>query len=187
MDLYARRRLRNRIVLALSFGATGLGLGWLVLILGALIFKGASGLSLQVFTEMTPPPGADGGLLNPIVGSLILTGLAAQTNDKLNLTFQLNTVGAARFQLGDFSLQALPQLAFLSIGRSPADPTALSLSWFGTTNQNYQVQSRTSFGSGTWTNLGSALPGQGAASTLALPAVAGDPARFYRLMMTTAN
>jgi hypothetical protein len=119
--------------------------------------------------------------------SLTLTGLAAQTNDKLNLTFQLNTVGAARFQLGDFSLQALPQLAFLSIGRSPADPTALSLSWFGTTNQNYQVQSRTSFGSGTWTNLGSALTGQGAASTLALPAAAGDPARFYRLMMTTAN
>jgi phosphate transport system permease protein len=76
MDLYARRRLRNRIVLALSFGATALGLGWLVLVLGALIFKGASGLSLQVFTEMTPPPGADGGLLNPIVGSLIMTGLA---------------------------------------------------------------------------------------------------------------
>src|SRR5207237_1113879 len=76
MDLYARRKLRNRIVLGLSFAATGLGLGWLVLILGALVFKGASGLSLQVFTEMTPPPGADGGLLNPIVGSLILTGLA---------------------------------------------------------------------------------------------------------------
>jgi len=76
IDLYARRRLRNRIVLGLSFAATGLGLGWLVLILGALIVKGASGLSLQVFTEMTPPPGADGGLLNPIIGSLIMTGLA---------------------------------------------------------------------------------------------------------------
>jgi phosphate transport system permease protein len=76
MDLYARRRLRNRIVLVLSFSATALGLGWLVLVLGALILKGASGLSLQVFTEMTPPPGADGGLLNPIIGSLILTGLA---------------------------------------------------------------------------------------------------------------
>ncbi len=76
MDLYARRKLRNRIVLGLSFGATGLGLGWLVLILGALVFRGASGLSLQVFTEMTPPPGADGGLLNPIIGSLIITALA---------------------------------------------------------------------------------------------------------------
>jgi phosphate transport system permease protein len=76
MDLYARRQLRNRIVLALSYGATALGLGWLVLVLGALIFKGASGLSLAVFTEMTPPPGSDGGLLNPIIGSLIMTGLA---------------------------------------------------------------------------------------------------------------
>jgi phosphate transport system permease protein len=76
IDLYARRRLRNRIVLGLSFAATGLGLGWLVLILGALIVKGAGGLSFQVFTEMTPPPGADGGLLNPIVGSLLLTTLA---------------------------------------------------------------------------------------------------------------
>jgi len=51
-------------------------LGWLVLILGALLWQGLSGLSLKVFTEMTPPPGADGGLLNPIAGSLIMTGLA---------------------------------------------------------------------------------------------------------------
>jgi phosphate transport system permease protein len=41
-----------------------------------LLWEGFSGLSLAVFTEMTPPPGASGGLLNPIVGSLILTGLA---------------------------------------------------------------------------------------------------------------
>jgi phosphate transport system permease protein len=76
MDLYARRRLRNRIVMVLSFAATGIGLGWLALILGTLLFEGASGLSLKVFTEMTPPPGADGGLLNPIIGSLIMTALA---------------------------------------------------------------------------------------------------------------
>jgi len=41
-----------------------------------LLWEGFSGLSLAVFTEMTPPPGADGGLLNPIIGSLILTVLA---------------------------------------------------------------------------------------------------------------
>jgi len=76
MDLYARRRLRNRIVMVLSYAATGIGLGWLALILGALLFEGASGLSLKVFTEMTPPPGADGGLLNPIMGSLIMTAIA---------------------------------------------------------------------------------------------------------------
>jgi phosphate transport system permease protein len=74
--LYGRRRLRNRIVLVLSYGATGVGLGWLVFILATLIFKGAGGLSLQVFTEMTRPTGSEGGLLNAIVGSLILTALA---------------------------------------------------------------------------------------------------------------
>jgi phosphate transport system permease protein len=47
-----------------------------VLILGELLWQGFSGLSLAVFTEMTPPPGSAGGLLNPIVGSLILTVLA---------------------------------------------------------------------------------------------------------------
>jgi phosphate transport system permease protein len=76
MNLYSRRRLRNTIVLGLSIGATVIGLGWLVLILGTLLYQGVSGLSVGVFTEMTPPPGADGGLLNPIIGSLVLTVLA---------------------------------------------------------------------------------------------------------------
>jgi len=60
----------------LSIGAAGFGLTWLVLILLVLVVKGVGGLSLAVFTEMTPPPGSAGGLLNPIVGSLILTALA---------------------------------------------------------------------------------------------------------------
>jgi phosphate transport system permease protein len=75
-SLYAARRRRNGIMLSLSLAATLLGLGWLVVILFVLLWEGFSGLSLAVFTEMTPPPGADGGLLNPIVGSLILTVLA---------------------------------------------------------------------------------------------------------------
>jgi phosphate transport system permease protein len=60
----------------LSIGATIFGLGWLVLILGVLLWEGLSGMSLKVFTEMTPPPGSAGGLLNAIVGSLIMTFLA---------------------------------------------------------------------------------------------------------------
>ncbi len=76
MNRYFWRRLRNSIIIALSVGATVVGLGWLVLILGSLVFQGLSGLSLGVFTQMTPPPGSDGGLLNPIIGSLILTSLA---------------------------------------------------------------------------------------------------------------
>ena len=60
----------------LALAATALGLGWLALILGSLLLKGFSGLSLAVFTQMTPPPGSAGGLLNPIFGSLILTIIA---------------------------------------------------------------------------------------------------------------
>jgi phosphate transport system permease protein len=74
--LYAARRRRNAIAMGLSLAATAFGLGWLVLILGVLLWEGLGGLSLKVFTEMTPPPGSDGGLLNPIIGSLMLTTLA---------------------------------------------------------------------------------------------------------------
>jgi phosphate transport system permease protein len=73
---YKLRRRRNATATILALAATAIGLGWLVLILGALLWQGFSGLSLAVFTEMTPPPGSAGGLLNPIVGSLILTMLA---------------------------------------------------------------------------------------------------------------
>src|ERR1700726_712326 len=73
---YSGRRRNDVVAKVLAFAATAIGLGWLVLILGALLWKGFSGLSVAVFTEMTPPPGAAGGLLNPIVGSLILTVLA---------------------------------------------------------------------------------------------------------------
>jgi phosphate transport system permease protein len=75
-NLYAARRRKNSITMVLSLAATAFGLGWLVLILGVLLYEGFSGLSLAVFTEMTPPPGSAGGLLNAIMGSLVLTGLA---------------------------------------------------------------------------------------------------------------
>src|SRR6202167_2136040 len=73
---YSSRRRSNAVATVLAYAATAFGLGWLVLILGALLWKGFSGLTLAVFTEMTPPPGSSGGLLNPIVGSLALTILA---------------------------------------------------------------------------------------------------------------
>jgi phosphate transport system permease protein len=73
---YATRRRNDIVAKGFAFAATVFGLGWLVMILGVLLWKGFSGLSLAVFTQMTPPPGSSGGLLNPIVGSLILTILA---------------------------------------------------------------------------------------------------------------
>jgi len=74
--LRAARRRRNTIAKGLALAATVFGLGWLVLILGVLLYEGVGGLSLAVFTQDTPPPGAAGGLLNAIAGSLVMTVLA---------------------------------------------------------------------------------------------------------------
>ena len=52
----------------LCMAATGIGLAFLASIL-ATLFAAASGLNLKVFTEVTRPPGSDGGLLNAIAGS----------------------------------------------------------------------------------------------------------------------
>jgi phosphate transport system permease protein len=76
MSRYSRRLIRNKVWLGLSVGAAAFGLLWLVLILSTLLWNGLAGLNLRVFTEMTPPPGGTGGLLNPIIGSLIMTMLA---------------------------------------------------------------------------------------------------------------
>jgi len=82
---YRRRRWRNWIATALAAAAASIGLTWLVLILLVLVVKGMGGLSLAVFTEMTPPPGSAGGLINPIVGSLVLTSLAVLLGTPLGI------------------------------------------------------------------------------------------------------
>ena len=74
-DLYPGRKRRNIVWTWLAYAATAFGLSWLVLILGALFWNGFGGLSLDVFTKMTAPPGVAGGLLNSIVGSLIQTAI----------------------------------------------------------------------------------------------------------------
>ena len=73
MSAYAARRRTNVLFLGLSVAAAGLGLLALVFILAALVWNGFAGLSLSVFTEMTPPPGSSGGLLNAIYGSVVMT------------------------------------------------------------------------------------------------------------------
>jgi phosphate transport system permease protein len=76
VNIYTRRRIINRIGLAASMLAMLIGLGVLVWILGTLLVKGVGALSPKVFTQMTPPPGSDGGLLNAIAGSLLMVGVA---------------------------------------------------------------------------------------------------------------
>ena len=76
MDLYARRRMVNGVVMALSTAATALGLLWLVLVLWTLLTNGIGALGPALFTQMTPPPGSSGGLLNAIFGSALMTAIA---------------------------------------------------------------------------------------------------------------
>ena len=76
MDLRLRRKLTNYFALSLSMMAVAFGLFWLFWLLTSVFKMGVGGLSLSLFTKMTPPPGSDGGLLNAIVGSLIQIGLA---------------------------------------------------------------------------------------------------------------
>lgn len=74
--IYTRRRIVNAINLTFSALAMVFGLFWLFWILFTLFNKGLDGISITVFTQMTPAPGDTGGLLNAIVGSLMMVTLA---------------------------------------------------------------------------------------------------------------
>ena len=77
MNLSRKRKLINKFALTLSLAAMSFGLFWLIWILFTTLQLGVSGLSLDLCTKMTPPPGAaEGGLANAIAGSFILVGLA---------------------------------------------------------------------------------------------------------------
>ena len=73
--LRRRRAAYSRVALGLSAAATLFGLFWLFWILGTTLYYGSAALSPHLFTRMTPPPGATGGLLNAIYGSLLMVAL----------------------------------------------------------------------------------------------------------------
>ncbi|HEX8962964.1 MAG TPA: phosphate ABC transporter permease PstA [Rhodocyclaceae bacterium] len=87
MDLRTKRKLVNKIALTLSMVAMAFGLFWLAWILFTTLQLGVTGLSFDLFTRMTPPPNAEepGGLLNAIVGSLILIGLATAVGTPIGI------------------------------------------------------------------------------------------------------
>ncbi|GCL63375.1 phosphate ABC transporter permease PstA [Pseudaquabacterium pictum] len=76
LAMHRRRKVVNVIALTLSLSAMAFGLFWLVWILIETFRLGVGGLNLAVFTEMTPPPQAEGGLANAIFGSITMAGLA---------------------------------------------------------------------------------------------------------------
>ena len=73
---YAKRKRVNQVALTLSLAAMAFGVFWLVWILWETITLGIGGLSLALFSEMTPPPNEAGGIANAIFGSLIMVALA---------------------------------------------------------------------------------------------------------------
>jgi phosphate transport system permease protein len=76
LAMHRRRKLVNVVALTLSLSAMAFGLFWLIWILVETFRLGVGGLNLAVFTQMTPPPQADGGLANAIFGSITMAGLA---------------------------------------------------------------------------------------------------------------
>ena len=85
LRLGASRRRSDRVVKVLCWTATAIGLLLLASILLTLVVRGFGGLSLRVVTEVTKPPGSNGGLLNAIVGSLIQTALGTAIGTPIGL------------------------------------------------------------------------------------------------------
>ena len=71
-----RRRVVDALAMIFAVGATAFGLLWLVWILWTTLRQGAAAISPALFTQMTPPPGASGGLLNAFYGSAVMVLLA---------------------------------------------------------------------------------------------------------------
>ena len=101
--IYASRRRSDIIVKILCLGAALFGVTWLALILFTLFYNGLAGISLQIFTENTPPPGSsEGGLLNAITGSIIMTAIGVGIGAPLGLLLFVLTffvLSAARLML----------------------------------------------------------------------------------------
>ena len=72
--IYRQRRRMNRVMMGVSTLALAFGLFWLVWIVAVLLWEGAAALGPTLFTQMTPPPGANGGLANAIYGSILMAG-----------------------------------------------------------------------------------------------------------------
>ncbi|MDR3487952.1 MAG: phosphate ABC transporter permease PstA [Bradyrhizobium sp.] len=75
-SLHWRRQVANVVALTLATFATIFGLVWLAWILGSTFIQGLGALNRKLFTEMTPPPGQEGGLLNAFFGSFVMVSLA---------------------------------------------------------------------------------------------------------------
>ena len=133
-SLYASRRRRDFIIRALCYAATALGLVWLGLILFSLFANGFAGLSVNVFTQMTPPPGAsDGGLANAIFGSAAMTFLGVIVGAPLGMLAGAHLAEYGRYEklsnvvrfINDILLSAPSILSGLFVDVAGVKPTCV--------------------------------------------------------------
>lgn len=86
LRMQGKRKIINTFALLLSLAAMSFGLFWLIWILYTTITLGINGLSWSLFTEMTPPPGVEGGgLANAITGTLLMVGFATLLGTPLGI------------------------------------------------------------------------------------------------------
>jgi phosphate transport system permease protein len=84
--VYRRRLLLHRIGITLSVGAMAVGIFFLMWILFTLLVNGVGALGPSLFTQTTPPPGNEGGgLINAIVGSLLMVGVATLVSTPIGI------------------------------------------------------------------------------------------------------
>ena len=85
-NVYQRRLLKHRVGITLSFLSMAIGIAFLLWILAVLVINGLGAIDLAIFTETTPAPGSDGGgLMNPIVGSLMMVGVATLVSTPIGI------------------------------------------------------------------------------------------------------
>lgn len=84
--VYRRRLWQHRAGIALSVLAMVVGISFLLWILTVLVINGIGAIDVDIFTKTTPGPGSDGGgLLNPIVGSLLMVGVATLVSTPIGI------------------------------------------------------------------------------------------------------
>lgn len=84
--VYQRRLLTHRIGITLSFTSMAIGIAFLLWILAVLVINGLGAIDLAIFTETTPAPGSNGGgLMNPIIGSLMMVGVATLVSTPIGI------------------------------------------------------------------------------------------------------
>ena len=82
---YRKRLFVNRFNLAMSLAAMTFGMAFLLWILTVLFANGFAALAPTLFTQMTPPPGSAGGLLNAIYGSIVIVGVATLVSTPIGI------------------------------------------------------------------------------------------------------